>query len=106
MQFGLDALPGPLADLVADKPGEEIGQKKKNEDQAPGGNTGDLQDSKQYTYHGRSHNTKVFYFIKKLSHLWSTNVSEYDLLSLDLFPLQISFSTLVLGFAQGNHYFY
>jgi len=106
MQFGLDTLAGPLADLIADKSGEEIGQEKKNEDQAPGGNTGDLQDSKQYTYHGRSHNTKVFYFIKKLSHLWFTNVSAYDLLSPDLFPLQISHSTLVPGFVRNSHHFY
>jgi hypothetical protein len=92
MQFRLDTMTGPLTDLIADKTGEQIGKKKKDENQAPGSDSGNLQDSNQYTRNSRSHNAKVFYFIKKLPHLYYLKVWYYGLLTPDLFPLQISFS--------------
>jgi hypothetical protein len=90
MEFRLDAAPGPLTDLVADKTRKDIREEEKNKDQATGRDAGNLQNSKQNAYGGRSHNTKVFYFIRKLPHLYALKAWEYDLLSFDLHPLQIS----------------
>ena len=49
---------------------------------------------------------KVFYFIKKLSHLYGLNVSNYALLSFGLFPLQISLPSFELGCSSKQPLFF
>jgi hypothetical protein len=96
LQFGFDALAGPLSYFTGDEVGKEVGEQEQERQQASCGDAGDLEDPEDYPRKGRSHASKVlpfpgeipaeYFILLKNSLIFIIHYAADDHLICDLLP--------------------